>query len=412
MTNFARAFGHETTGNIVLGVSDITGNDVPTSSRPPRIVSGDFSSLPFKTIQAAIDALPKIILHRVDITIGSGTFAGFYLMGFSGSSPNANINIIGSHIEAVLSDGASSGTAGTGSISSQISKPTGADDWVVNSLRGLFIKINTGGGTSTDPYIPAVRAISGNRSDAVFFEPISGISDSTSFSIVDSDTTIELSPDVVTSNTCILISGNTCKINLYNLTPTNDGYMDHGVLAENNKHCSINNFVLEKSTPNGTVKTNLNNTFSTNDCVLTNKSGIVSKDDVNINNINSILENGYVHCSQFHNAHCELDAYNCETNALFVEKGNYAAVAVRATDCLATPVKARAIGYFELVNYGLTGENNAGYGFDAFDGGTYDITGANISGSTNDLLIDGTEDTYDELTDNGSIIANNTEIRG
>ena len=412
MTNFGKAFGHETTGDITLSIDDLTGNDLPTSSRPPRITEGDFSSLAFKTIQAAIDTLPKIIRHRVDLLIGSGTFDGFYIMGFVGGSPNAKVNVVGSHSVYTPSEGSAEGVAGSGSISSQISKPTGADDWVPGEFRALFVRINSGGGASGDTNIKTIRAISGNSSDWLFFEPIPGVTNNTNFSIVDVDTTITLSNDITEDNVCVLVSDNTCNVNIYNLKPLNDGYMDYGLLSENNRNLSVNNSLFTKSTPGGTLRSNRDSVFSTYDCVFTGQSGFVSVDDVNVSARRTLLENGYINHSKFHNAVCELDAYNCDTNALFVERGNYVAASVRAYNGSATPVKARAIGYFELFNHGLTGENNVGYGFDAFDGGVYDITGADIEGNTNDLLIDGTEETYDELADNGSIIANNTEVRG
>lgn len=135
----------ETTGDILLSVTT-GGND---SNKPARITTGDLSASPFLTIQAAIDSLPKIILHSVVISVGAGTFAGYVVEGFTGDtnlkSNNPQIRIYGTTSLATVT-GINSGTATSGSTSTLVR--TGAG-WTVNALRGKFVKITAGSGAPT-----------------------------------------------------------------------------------------------------------------------------------------------------------------------------------------------------------------------------------------------------------------------
>jgi hypothetical protein len=137
-----KILGAELQDEIVLAVSS-TGND-SDSTRPERIVEGDWSAKPFATIQAAIDALP--LLGRtaaeypalVRIVVGAGTFAGFIIR-----ASVCDVQINGTRQTATLASGASSGTAtsaGTRTITM-----TGAG-WTVDDLKGRYVRVTAGPG--------------------------------------------------------------------------------------------------------------------------------------------------------------------------------------------------------------------------------------------------------------------------
>lgn len=134
-----------TTAAITLYV-DTAGND----GNPGTI------SFPFLTIQAAINSIPKNIKHPVTINVGAGSFAGYEVGNFSiwnAASPSSGafLNIVGSISNATVATGTATGTATAGAIGSGITWGTLTDSgqtWTVNDLRGKFLEIISGTGSS------------------------------------------------------------------------------------------------------------------------------------------------------------------------------------------------------------------------------------------------------------------------
>ena len=66
---------------ITLLVDAATGNDDPTTTRPARVLFGSHVDEPYETLQAAIDAVPRILRHEVTIrcvgALGEGQVVGF-----------------------------------------------------------------------------------------------------------------------------------------------------------------------------------------------------------------------------------------------------------------------------------------------------------------------------------------------
>ncbi len=171
-----------TSGVVSLAVS-VTGTDDAIAQRPVVIASGDYSSLPYRTIQQAIDALPKNISSTVTISVGPGNFTGFTLEGLAGKA----VYIYGSWAVPVISSGTTSGTAGAGTGGTVINKPTGASNWPNDgSLEGLFVRITGGGGfTGSDAFLENTALItSHNTTQLVLSASLYGTDATTQFQIV------------------------------------------------------------------------------------------------------------------------------------------------------------------------------------------------------------------------------------
>jgi len=126
-----------TTGSLSLKV-ETTGSDAPTATRPARLVEGNYTSEPFLTVQAAIDALPIHLRpeDNVSISIGAGTFDAPVEL----KNRNGQISISGS---VGIS---SQGTATSGTYST-LTK-TGAG-WTTNEWRGKGVRITSGPGSGS-----------------------------------------------------------------------------------------------------------------------------------------------------------------------------------------------------------------------------------------------------------------------
>jgi hypothetical protein len=108
---------------------------------------------PFKTIQKAIDSIPKNVKHLINISIAAGNYAGFIINGFI-MSPQVNsnpvgINMLGTRINATLASGTATGTITT-TTAGNINTPAwtvitdSGQNWPVNGLKGLLFEVLTG----------------------------------------------------------------------------------------------------------------------------------------------------------------------------------------------------------------------------------------------------------------------------
>jgi len=134
--------GYATQGTIALTVDGSTGSDTPTSTRPPRLLKGDYSSEPFATIQAALDTLPKIVSHIITIDVAAGSYQGFGVEGFDATYPGY-LMVRGVQGLVTPTSGPASGTATSGSADTLTL--TGAG-WTTDDFVGKFCKIVSGTG--------------------------------------------------------------------------------------------------------------------------------------------------------------------------------------------------------------------------------------------------------------------------
>lgn len=133
------ALGFISRGQIDLAVNGGTGSDTPTASRPGRLVSGDYQSEPFATIQAAIDALPPVCPDIVNIYVAAGNYAGFQARGVNAYS----IAVRGTQAQVTPTTGSATGTATSGTAKSLTL--TGAT-WTADDFQGKFVEITAGTG--------------------------------------------------------------------------------------------------------------------------------------------------------------------------------------------------------------------------------------------------------------------------
>jgi len=176
----------ETTGNLTFTVAT-TGSDTPTPTRPDGITEGDFTSEPFLTIQAAINALPPIWREAdtVTVNVGIGNFAGFKLTGkMIGSASATKSTINGTRIVSTLAQGSNSGTATSGTTRSMTL--TGAG-WLADDLMGRLVEITAGTGSGQ------ILMIAANDTDTVTFAgPVTAPDVTSVFQIVESGTILNV----------------------------------------------------------------------------------------------------------------------------------------------------------------------------------------------------------------------------
>lgn len=136
---------------------------------------------PFLTIQAAINTLPKTLLHRVTINVGVGNFMGAVIDGFDTRIPTnvatdySGLEIRGTLVNATLSQGNVSGTISAYTAASAGAPAVitdAAQNWAVNELKGKLITLTSGTGfpgTETTP--PILVVVSNTATTATVVGP-------------------------------------------------------------------------------------------------------------------------------------------------------------------------------------------------------------------------------------------------
>jgi hypothetical protein len=103
------------------------------------------SGAPWKTIQYAVNQIPKNIEHNVIIDVGAGTFAGFRVTGFT-VQDQASFIIRGTTSAFSPATGTASGTFTSSTHSATAAKATATDSgqsWTVDNLKGKLLKIGS-----------------------------------------------------------------------------------------------------------------------------------------------------------------------------------------------------------------------------------------------------------------------------
>lgn len=136
---------NETQGPLNLFVDSSLGKDTNPGT----------SIAPFKTIQAAIDSLPKRIRHPVVINVAAGNHVGFKLEHFDvemgAAGVGAWLRVVGTMSAATLTSGLASGavasaTAGIATIGSWGTVTVTGAGWTVSDLRCKHLRIVSGTG--------------------------------------------------------------------------------------------------------------------------------------------------------------------------------------------------------------------------------------------------------------------------
>ncbi len=176
-----------TTANVVMYVAT-TGSDAYACTT---------LAAPCKTIQAAINKIPKLLRHSAIVNVAAGSYAGFYVSGFSMDlgiqTVTAGIMVTGPLVNSTnLTTGTATGTATSGTAGAQsvfgLLNDTNAN-WVIDNLQGRFLAITAGTG------VGQLKAIASNTATSI---TISGY-----FSAIDATSVYAIQDPSVAISSCI-----------------------------------------------------------------------------------------------------------------------------------------------------------------------------------------------------------------
>lgn len=179
---------------ITLYVDSNLGNDTNAGT----------SVAPFRTLQAAVNAVPKIIMHKVLISVASGTYDGVFIDGFEGRIPSApatdysSLELRGTLVPATLAQGNASGAI-TGYVAASAGVPAvitdASQNWAVNALVGKMLQLKSGTGfPGTEATPPLLVVIANTATTATVLGPTTAIG--ATYDVVDFGTIINNAPAV------------------------------------------------------------------------------------------------------------------------------------------------------------------------------------------------------------------------
>lgn len=175
------AFAQGNTGQSTTGVSRGNGLRIPQYRTPGTGAQSYFVattgsdandcrsvSTPCLTIQGATNKIPKLLRDLTTVNIAAGSYAGFYVSGFtedpSVQQTTGGLLFDGALVNSTLTTGTATGTATAGTAGSGATFGTLTDSgqtWTVNNLRGRILTITGGTGSGQ------IRVISSNTATAI-----------------------------------------------------------------------------------------------------------------------------------------------------------------------------------------------------------------------------------------------------
>lgn len=350
-------------------------------------------STPLLTAQAAIGKLSKNVQSNTLVSLTAATFAGVSIGGFSGSAPLA---VHGTLIPVTPTTGVQTGTAGVGTNSTTLVKPTAAANWTASNLVGSFLRVISGGGVGTT-FAPVIRPIKANTTTNITVDVISGMDSTTVFDIVTPGTTLIASDN--TNETAVNVSFNLAPIvfryvkfsgSLNYLAKAFDSpgtvifegcKFDHSATTIELLSQRCGSVYLQNCVFSAGTGANLSGTGVTVTNILMSAAGVLTISDsqlVTVRGLDSISAIGRV-----------LGAFRVASMTAEVKANNGGA----------TPVYLEDVTSFTAAGTNLlVGSGNTGYGLEMAKTGRYTITGCTITGSLGDILFFGNANTWAQIS--------------
>ncbi len=391
-----------TTGSLIFAVSN-SGSDAYNGKRD-GVTAGDFSSIPFATLSECIKFIPKVN-HSVIVKIAAGNFAGANLVGLAGGWLDSadlkvkGVKFLGSTAVATLTTGDNSGTAGSGTSSTSLVKPTAAANWTASNLVGKFLRITGGGGAGPDvTNSPVMRPIKANTTTTATVDAIAGMDDTTTFQIVDCASIIYNSAEDVGFNLML----NECPIEIVGCEIYNPfaGLLDYGIRSVSNNIISVGGCRILGADINAIIS-DKDSEFSLTNCILDGGAdAVITGCSKYFASENLLLEaSGPVEVNSCLRARItKLDSAGAITNVFRALNCNFVEIEAKASGGSVTPFYFENVAYLDVIGSNkLTGSSNTGgstYGIEIEKSGRCQLIGSDVTGAAGDVLFMGRSVTW------------------
>lgn len=321
------------------------------------------------------------------VTLAAGDVAGLYLLGIPESGADA-LRIVGARALATLATGLNSGTAGVGTTSTQLTKPTGASNWTADNLVGFFLSVVSGGGAAATP---TLRPILSNTTTTLTVSAVAGMDSTTVFQII--TPTTKLTRVSTSDLTGMHFQGAPAAIEIYGVDFSATYALDSLIQAYDCTDIKLSgcSFAINTAAPSIDIRRCAKVTIE--HCRLTGSADISITDGCRnvvvsgcVNSAGGVIEvSDFVRCDVL-----GLTATSSPSRVLSLVRGVTAYAEAACSGGGATPIYLESISNFIATGGLLTGSDNTGYGIEIALAGLYTLTGCTITGTTGDVLFEGT----------------------
>lgn len=327
--------------------------------------------------------------YRILTADGPGVIPGIDLSLYD-LAPGKTLRIVGNFELVTPTTGVFKGTAGAGTTTTSLVKPTGAANWTASDLIGKYVRIVGGGGAPADfaNGEQVLRPILANSTTALTVNAISGMDTTTRFQIVDLASLV----DEIDSSTALGIKIRECYIpvEIYGLDFTNANTLDSLISAVDSTSIYIEGCNISYNTANPAIDIERCHEVDINHCVLTGSGDISVQTCFSFQSVGLDARIGGVVLAQdcFYASVTKYTSDDAASRVLSMVHVLNGQAEVNATDGGATPIYLESVANFTAVGTLLIGANaGAAYGIEIDKSGQYTLTGSTIAGAADVLFM-------------------------
>lgn len=320
----------------------------------------------------------------------AGTIAGARLLG---GAPGQTIRIVGATSLATLATGVNAGTAGAATSATSLAKPAAAANWTASNLVGKWLKITSGGGSSST--VPVLRPILANTTTTVSVNTITGMDSTSVFEVVDLATLT----DTISSTDAVGIGASFCfgPVEVYGVSFGTAHAFDSLIHFADCVSVKVSACEINDNTATNSLLVERCGRVVIEHCRLSNSGDVKVRDWCQSVEINGCVNSagGVISVEDCNKVDVtRLSATSAPSRVLSLVRIATASAEVAASSGGATPIYLEAVANFYQTGNLLTGSSNTGYGIEIALAGQYNLTGATITGTTGDVLFEGVNQRY------------------
>lgn len=309
--------------------------------------------------------------------------SGLSVRGFVGPG---ELILMGSFSAVTPTTGAASGTAGAGTTTTSLAKPSSAANWTASdsALLGKLVKIVSGGGASTTR-IPTMRVIKAVTTTAITVDTVAGMDATTVFELVQPATVI--TADTAYMSGAIDLIGNQCKVSLvgFSLAQSSLNYL---VYSRLNRDVAFHGCAFSAAGVVNAIESDRDFAFQVYDSLLSGgaqmsvaNGQIAAASRLYLNAAAGVL------IDKVHTVLTAIKSVSATGVALTVKRANSLSLGLNAASGGASGCVLETVNRTDITE--LAGTSNTGFGIEISKGGTHALLGATITGSSGDFAIDG-----------------------
>lgn len=328
----------------------------------------------------------------VVLSLAAGTIPGLVVS----SRVQGALTVQGATSKASLATGVNEGTAGSGTSSTSLAKPTGAANWTAGNLLGKFLLVTGGGGYQANRL--TLRPILANTTTTVSVNAVAGMDSSTTFEIVALSS--ELDQVGASSRYGCTVSNCRAPIVLEGLAFSDAHSLDGLIDVQDCDDVLISGCHFAANTVQAALRLQRCRRVRVEHCFLEGGADVSVEKTQNASSTGCVSDGGgviaFTGCVNVDVA--KLSADSAPSRVLSVVHAFEASVEVTASNGAATPVYLEAVSNLVCSGGALSGSGNTGYGVELATSGRYNFAGCTISGSLGDVLFMGFAETWSTLS--------------